>query len=170
MTDTGATGHDGPFAAPVVIGGGKVLPEWIDYNGHMNVAYYTLAFDQALDVLLEEHLGLGETYVTATKSGPYALQSNYHYAAELMEGEAFSVAIQLLDFDQKRLHLFCELQRDGAEMAACLETLIMNVDHQTRRSTPYPDWARKRLETMLASHQQIDRSPHVAAPLGIRRR
>ena len=22
-----------------------VLPEWIDHNGHMNVAYYVLAFD-----------------------------------------------------------------------------------------------------------------------------
>ena len=26
----------------------NVKKEWIDYNGHMNVAYYTLAFDLSL--------------------------------------------------------------------------------------------------------------------------
>ena len=33
---------------------GKVLPEWIDINNHMNVAYYVLAFDQGVDLLLGE--------------------------------------------------------------------------------------------------------------------
>ena len=34
-----------------------VQPEWIDYNGHMNVAFYVLAFDHATDAFLD-HIGL----------------------------------------------------------------------------------------------------------------
>src|SRR5690242_2796218 len=38
---------------------GKVEPAWIDYNGHMNVGYYVVAFDKGTDGLLDR-LGLGE--------------------------------------------------------------------------------------------------------------
>ena len=37
---------------------GKVIPEWIDVNGHMNVAYYVRAFDLAVD---EQWIQLGIT-------------------------------------------------------------------------------------------------------------
>ena len=44
----------------------KVKKAWIDYNGHMNVAYYTLAFDKVLDDFLEkmhnEKIGCGVHY------------------------------------------------------------------------------------------------------------
>ena len=52
MQDRPQTGHDGPYDAPGVVGPQRVLPEWIDYNGHMNVAYYTLAVDTAFDDFL----------------------------------------------------------------------------------------------------------------------
>ena len=48
-------------AAPIRTSTRTVPPEWIDYNGHMNVAYYTMAFDQAADEILEGYLGVGET-------------------------------------------------------------------------------------------------------------
>ncbi|MDC1055690.1 hypothetical protein OAQ06_00420 [bacterium] len=37
-------GHDGPYKTPIILSEKIVLKEWIDYNGHMNVAFYTLAF------------------------------------------------------------------------------------------------------------------------------
>ena len=49
-------GFDGPYEAPLKLPTRKVLKSWIDYNGHMNVAYYTLAFDKALDDFLEKNL------------------------------------------------------------------------------------------------------------------
>lgn len=170
MTDRPITGHDGPYDAPVRIDGGRVLPDWIDYNGHMNVAYYTMAFDEALDAFLEDHLGLGETQVVATKTGPYALQSQVSYTAELLEGAAFYVTVQLLDFDAKRMHLYCQMHRatdDG--LAATLESLIMNVDHRVKRGAPYPAWAQARLQTMADAHADLVRAPIIGAPIGIRR-
>ena len=39
-----------------------VVPsQWIDYNGHMNVAYYVLAFDRATDAFMD-FLGMGRDY------------------------------------------------------------------------------------------------------------
>jgi len=38
---------------PVVSPLRTVPAEWIDYNGHMNVGYYSLAFDKGVDVLLD---------------------------------------------------------------------------------------------------------------------
>lgn len=53
------SGHDGPYPAPVTIARQTVVAEWIDYNGHMNIGYYGIAFDRASDVLLSDHLWIG---------------------------------------------------------------------------------------------------------------
>ena len=84
----------------------NVKREWIDYNGHMNVAYYTLAFDKALDFFFEDVLGIGPSFVEKNKEGPFALKASYNYFSELLEGEHFFVDISILDFDFKRVHIF----------------------------------------------------------------
>jgi acyl-CoA thioester hydrolase len=93
-------------AAPIRTRPRRVPAEWIDYNGHMNVAYYTLAFDQALDEILEERLGIGETLAREGRMGPMALQTQIHYLGELLEGTEFACDFQLLDADAKRIHMF----------------------------------------------------------------
>lgn len=170
MTDQPETGHDGPYAAPLALPGGRVEPGWIDYNGHMNVAYYALAFDRAVDRLLEDHLGLGETRVRNAGQGPYVLQSTICYLGELLEGEAFDFTALLVDCDAKRLHLFLEMRNAGGAVAATSEQLLMNVDLGARRAAPYPDWAQARAARMLADHAAAARPPQLGQALGIRRK
>ena len=86
-----------------------VLPEWIDYNGHMNVAYYVMALDHAFDELLEDWIGIGESFVARSRLGPMSLQAQTFYIAEMVEGEAFHVDIQLIDYDAKRFHFYGEM-------------------------------------------------------------
>ena len=118
----------------------KVLPEWIDYNGHMNVAYYTLAFDKALDFFFEDVLGIGPTFVEKNKEGPFALKASYNYFSELLEEEIFFVDISILDFDSKRVHLFGEMRKDKSlELSAVFETVLMNMDLSARTVKQYPD-------------------------------
>ena len=118
----------------------KVLPEWIDYNGHMNVAYYTLAFDKALDFFFEDVLGIGPTFVEKNKEGPFALKASYNYFSELLEKEIFFVDISILDFDSKRVHLFGEMRKDKSlELSAVFETVLMNMDLSARKVKQYPD-------------------------------
>ncbi len=145
-------------------------PEWIDYNGHMNVAYYTMAFDQAVDLVLEDELGIGETHAAAARQGPYALQNHISYLGELREGEAFVIAAQLVDCDRKRLHLVLEMRHADGTRAAVCEQLLMNVDLEARRSAPYPDWAIDRCAQMKADHAELERPAEMGRPIGIRRK
>ena len=118
----------------------KVLPEWIDYNGHMNVAYYTLAFDKALDFFFEDVLGIGPSFVEKNKEGPFALKASYNYFSELLEEEIFFVDISILDFDSKRVHLFGQMRKDKSlELSAVFETVLMNMDLSARTVKQYPD-------------------------------
>lgn len=169
-TEQPVAGHDGPYGAPVTVTGQIVRPEWIDYNGHMNVGYYGVALDKALDVMFDRDLGLGEARVAAVGQGPYVLQSHMHFLREVLEGQEFAARFHLLDWDHKRLHLFTEMRvQPDDTLAATQELIIMNVDHATGRSAPYPDWAQKRLARMHADHQGLDRPPQRGASIGLRR-
>ena len=117
-----------------------VLGDWIDYNGHMNVAYYTLAFDNALDFFFEDVLDIGPSFVKKNREGPFALKASYNYFSELLEGEKFFVDISILDFDLKRVHVFGEMRKDKSlELSAVFETVLMNMDLNKRKVKQYPD-------------------------------
>ena len=163
------SGREGPYPAPVEIAGQNVLPEWIDYNGHMNVGYYGIAFDRASDVLLSGYLGVGVEHVEATGQGPYVLQSHQHFLREMTQGEGFCVRFRLIDHDAKRLHLFGDMVsgRTG-KVTATQEVMVMNVDHATGRSAPYPDWAIRRFARMKADHAGLEKPAQLAAGLGLR--
>jgi acyl-CoA thioester hydrolase len=165
------SGHDGPFPAPVEIPRQPVRPEWIDYNGHMNVGYYGIAFDMASDILLSRHLGVGIEHVEVSGQGPYVLQSHQHYLNELKQGEDFCVRFRLIDHDTRRLHLFGDMVSvESGNICATQEIMVMNVDHQTRRSADYPDWAIRRFAQMKSDHAGLERPPQIGSEMGIRRK
>ena len=131
---------DKTLSSPYKTRNQKVLSEWIDYNGHMNVAYYTLAFDKALDFFFEDVLGIGPSFVEKNKEGPFALKASYNYFSELLEEEIFFVDISILDFDSKRVHLFGQMRKDKSlELSAVFETVLMNMDLSARTVKQYPE-------------------------------
>ena len=132
-----------------------VLGEWIDYNGHMNVAYYTLAFDKALDFFFEDVLNIGPSFVKKNKEGPFALKASYNYFSELLESESFFVDISILDFDSKRVHVFGEMRKDKSlELSAVFETVLMNMDLSARKVKQYPDRVLELFKLFKASLDQ----------------
>jgi acyl-CoA thioester hydrolase len=157
-------------AAPIRTATQTVSPDWIDYNGHMNVAYYTMAFDRALDEVYEV-LGIGPTSARELGLGPMALQTQIHYLGELLEGEPFHCQFLLLDADHKRAHCFLTMiaDRDG-RIAATYETLSMNVDLNARRSTEYPADCQARLDALFAAQRDLPRPEQVGRTIGIRRK
>ena len=132
-----------------------VLDEWIDYNGHMNVAYYTLAFDKALDFFFEDVLNIGPSFVEKNKEGPFALKASYNYFSELLESESFFVDISILDYDLKRVHVFGEMRKDKSlELSAVFETVLINMDLSARKVKQYPDRVLKLFELFKSSLEQ----------------
>ena len=120
--------------APVVHGG-KVKPEWIDVNGHMNVAWYMLAFDFGIDALWNG-FGMTDALREDTGSSTFAVESHVRYVQELMEGEPFVVAARI---HAKRLHQFQYLfSEESGKLSATCEWLHLHVDLNSRRVAPWP--------------------------------
>ena len=125
----------------------NVDEDWIDYNGHMNVAYYTLAFDKALDDFLETNLKIGPSFVKKEKQGPYSLQANYNYLDELKLNDKFFSKVYIIDSDHKKIHLVLEMINfKTKKLVAICETLLINVDLNIRKSVKYNAVAKRKIE------------------------
>lgn len=118
---------------------GKVLPEWIDVNNHMNVAYYVLAFDQGVDSLWEQ-FGITVEHINASNSSTFAVESHVTWQRELSVDEPYVVTSQLLAYDEKRIHQFMRMYhaKDGF-LAATAEWMNLHVDLELRRVAPWPE-------------------------------
>lgn len=170
MNSVPHSGHDGPYPSPVEIRGFSVIADWIDYNKHMNVGYYGVVFDQALEHFLGDHLGLAAQYVETAGAGPYIVQSHLQFLRELLEGEKFFFRFRLLDHDHKRLIYFAQMysERDNV-LCATQEALLMNVSQSTGRSADFPAWAMTRLNAMQLAHSELGHEPQMGRALAIRR-
>ena len=121
------------LAAPFVSGEMGLKPEWIDYNGHLNLAYYHVLFDAGIDGLFDA-MGLGEAYRVRTGFTTYSAETHVCYLREVPPGATVRVTSQILGFDEKRLHIFQELHHVEGWCAATLESLSLSIDQ--RGETP----------------------------------
>lgn len=137
---------------------GSVLPGWIDFNGHMNVAYYVLALDQATD-LMWETLGLGPAFRARGRT-TFAAECWIGYRRELFEGAPLSARCWLVGFDAKRIlvrsHL---LHATEGWLASEGEWLILGVDLATRRVAPWPDDILRNFEAFAARYPEPPDAP-----------
>ncbi|MGL4813530.1 MAG: thioesterase family protein, partial [Beijerinckiaceae bacterium] len=119
------------FFAPFVSSTRRVEESWIDYNGHLNMAYYHVLFDHALDELYAQ-IGLGPDYLATRHASTFAAECHIRYLRELTRGDPVRVTVQLVDFDDKRIHLFQTLRHatEGWVSSTC-EHLTLHVDMTT---------------------------------------
>lgn len=155
--------------APFDVFRGTVLNAWTDWNGHMNVGYYVVAFDHATGQIFN-NLGLPYEY-TSNRLGMYfVLEAHVNYVSEMKEGEDFRVESRILDKDRKRVHLFHTMfAADDGRLVATNELMLMHIDYATRRSSPWPEWAMGRIEAMAAAHAPLTRPEQKGNVIGIRR-
>ncbi len=127
----------GGIPAPFTGHAATVRPEWIDHNGHMNMAYYVVIFDGAIDHLWSA-IGLDDGYRQRSQHGTFAAEAHILYRAEVLEGDQVRVATQILGADAKRIHLAHEMQRDDTgAVVAQQEVMLLHVDLSTRRVVPF---------------------------------
>src|ERR1041384_1175258 len=91
------------LSAPLDIHRAHVLPEWIDWNGHMNVGFYVVAFDKATDTLCQQ-LGIGWEYTRDKIGMTFVLEAHVTYDREVKEGDGLRITTQILDQDAQRTH------------------------------------------------------------------
>ena len=143
---------------------------WIDYNGHMNMAFYNRVCDFGLDDLFD-HLGIGECYRSSRNLSMYTAEFHTRFLREVKESEVLVVAAQLLEHDSKRLHLFQEVrQATEGWIAATGESLCLHVDMAGPRVTPFPDDIVKAIDHLAERQSGLGRPEAAGARIGIRRK
>src|SRR6202051_2770173 len=140
------------FAAPFVASPMRVEPGWIDYNGHLNMAYYNVLFDRAVDEVYEL-LGCGPVYVEASRHSCFTAEVHLRYLRELHAGAPVRVTFQLIGFDAKRLHYFEQLfHAEDGWLSATSENLALHVDMTAKKTAVFPDSVVARLTRIEAAH------------------
>ena len=148
----------------------RVLPEWIDYNGPMNVAYYLVAFDTGFDTFVDT-LDFGEAARKATNMTTMTLEGHVQYLGELMEGQEYRVHSQLYDYDAKRMHLIQTMygiNDDGSEfLSATMEWMSLSVSLETRRAAPFKDEVMEALAEVWAVQKDWEAPDWVSRSIGL---
>ena len=156
-------------SAPLHLTDIRVEAQWIDYNGHMNVGYYGVAFDRATDVLIDE-LGMHAAYRASTHCTVYVLESHINYLSELKLAQQVAVDVHLLDFDAKRLHYFMRMLRhDDGECCACSEIMLMHVDAKRGRAAAMPEAVLDNVRRLAEQQRALARSEWIGSRIEIRR-
>jgi acyl-CoA thioester hydrolase len=157
------------FFAPFVSSAMRLDPQWIDYNGHLNVAYYVLLFDRAVDECYAV-LGIGEEYARSRKATLFAAEAHIGFRRELKAADMVRSTLQLLDFDEKRLHYFMEMRHaHEGWLAASSENMALHVDMGTRRVAPFPDDVLANLALMKAAHSRLPAPQYAGSRIAMRR-
>jgi len=153
--------------APLTLHREAVRPEWIDYNGHMNVAYYVLAFDHATDAFLD-FVGVGVDYARRTSFSTFSAEAHITYSREVREGDPLRFTTQLLGYDSKRLHYISHMYHDSEGfLAATNEWMSLHVDLGARRVAPWPAEVMARLAEIMESHGRLPPPPEVGRVMAV---
>ena len=112
---------------------GRVKTEWVDYNNHMNLAFYILLFDSAWEIMLDK-FNIGEESAINQKRSTFAVESYTKYNQEVKVGEEVDLNLVFLDHDKKRLIYKLEmLHRQDRYLAATSEILSLYIDLSVRK-------------------------------------
>ena len=147
----------------------RIEPAWIDYNGHLNMAYYSVLFDRAFDGVCEE-LGLGPDYAETRKMTTYTGEIHLRYVRELHLDHAVVGSFQLVDFNEKSMHTYQELRHVDGWLAATCEAISLHVDMTGPRVVPYPSDVMVRIQNLSWRQSDLPRPEAAGARIGIRRK
>ena len=142
-----------PFLSSVM----QIEPHWIDYNGHLNMAYYNVMMDRAIDELWLQ-LGIGPAYKKERDGSTFTAECHVRYIREIHLGDPVQVTVYLLAADEKRLHTFEEL-RHATEgwISATSENITLHIDMAARKVAPFPSDIRARIADIANVHAAVPR-------------
>lgn len=146
----------------------EVPPDWIDGNKHVAESRYLQLCSDATGGLTR-YIGIKGEY--RSRSGAYyTVETHLSHLGELHVGDRIQLSTQILGVDDKRLHLFHVIMRDGdARPVATGEQMLIHVDVATRRSAPVKGHVRERLLELARVHAQLPRPERASASIRLPR-
>jgi acyl-CoA thioester hydrolase len=143
------------FFAPFVSSVMRVEPAWIDYNGHLNMAYYNVLFDRAVDEMMAL-LGCSADYVEACRHSCFTAEVHVRYLRELHADDPVRVTFQLLAHDTKRLHFFEQLfHAVEGWVSATSENMLLHVDLTAGKTARFPADVATRIARLQKAHAEL---------------
>lgn len=146
-----------------------IKPEWIDYNGHLNMAFYNVLFDNAADDFYPE-IGFGPEYLSERNFTTYTAEFHICYLRELHLDAKVRVHSWLLDFDEKRFHTYQEIHHEDGWIAATGEALGLHIDMSGPKVAPMPADVYERLEKFHEKHSADPWPERAGRGIGIKRK
>ena len=117
----------------------KIIKEWTDYNGHMNLSYYILIFDMGAEVILSK-FKMGEHSAKTTKKSTMVVETHTTYNNELKEGEEANIFLTHFDHDKKRLHYKLEMHSKSKNiLSATTEVMSLYMDLNIRKVVEFEE-------------------------------
>lgn len=157
-----------PIAAPLRLISPIVPSEWVDYNGHMSESCFLLAFGDQSDAFFRL-IGIDEAYRQAGQS-LFTVQTMIFNLAEAHLGDRLELSLQLLDADDKRLHIFHAMHNAATgQLLATGEQMLVHVDLGLGKSRPMPDELQVRVQAIVAAHANLPLPPQAGRNIAIRR-
>ena len=154
--------------APLRLHRRTVSSAWVDYNGHMSESCYLLVFGDSADAFFR-YVGIDEAYRAAGHS-IYTSETHLHHRSEASEGEPLTLTLQLLDHDDRRIHVHHEMRHgDSGALLAEAEQLLVHVDARAGRSAAMPPELLERVAAVREAHATLPRPATAGRPLQIRR-
>jgi acyl-CoA thioester hydrolase len=144
--------------------------QWIDYNGHFNMAYYGVLFDRAADQMFLL-MGLGPDYVKDTGNSFFTLETHTSYLREVQPTDLVAIESQIIDHDHKRVHYVQQMKHATEGWIACvLEVMVSHVDLKAHKTSSFPADVQLRVDAMAAAHTTLVVPVHVGRKIGIPRK
>jgi len=131
----------------------KIIKEWVDYNNHLNMAYYILIFDQTLEVMLEK-FKMGADSAKKEKKSTMVVETNTKYINEVKEGDEIDIMLTFFDHDKKRLHLKLEMiEKVTKKISASIEWLSLYVNLETRKVSEFENEKIKIMDDFIGQNK-----------------
>ena len=146
-----------------------VKDEWIDYNGHLNMAFYNVLFDKGVDFFYDR-IGVGEEYTRSGRGSVFTLEVHLQYLQELNLHDRVRVHLQLLDFDEKRLHFFEHMfHAEKGYLAATSEQMAIHVNMKTRKSASFSTDALEKIGDLHENHRSVPLPEAAGRSVGLKK-
>lgn len=131
-----------------------IKKEWIDYNNHMNMAYYVLVFDEVWEIILKK-FKMGEDSAKSTQMSTMVVETHTTYNSEVKLGDEVEINLTFFDHDKKRLHFKMEMiEKSSRKLSATLEMLSLYIDLNQRKVAEFELEKIKIMDQFIIDHKE----------------